>query len=121
MTKPRRARLSGIYASDIQVFRFYPDGLALDVLVKPAPDATHGPAIARWLRRESPLSGVHAVRYAVSADRISLTTPGHFGAGDVEVSGTWRGGRLVLRARHGGRAAPDRLFRLIWPVRTPGT
>jgi hypothetical protein len=109
-------RLSGIYAADVQVFRFYPDGLVLDVLVKPAPDASQGPAIARWLRRESLLSGVHAARYAVSAHRISFTTPGHLGRGEVETSGTWRGGRLVLGARQDGRVTPPRQFRLIWPA-----
>ncbi|MER7335006.1 MULTISPECIES: hypothetical protein [unclassified Micromonospora] len=80
------------------------------------PDASHGPAIARWLRRESPLNGVHTARYVASGGRISFTTPGHFGEGDVETSGTWRAGRLVLRARHGGHAAPERLFRRIWPT-----
>lgn len=118
MKESRPARLSGIYASDVQVFRFYPDGLVLDVLVKPAPDASHGPAIARWLRRESSLAGVHAARYVACGGRISFITPGHLGEGGVEMSGTWRAGRLVLRARNGGRAAPERSFRLIWPART---
>lgn len=57
-----RARpLSGVFAADTQVFRFYPDGTVLDVLVRPAPGHSDGETIARWLRRDNPLRGVHAV------------------------------------------------------------
>jgi hypothetical protein len=118
MKNRRRARPSGIYAADVQVFRFYPDGLVLDVLVKPAPNASIGPAIERWLRRESPPSGVHTARYTMSAHQISFTTPSHFGRGNVEVSGTWRADRLILRVRHHGHPAPEQHFGLIWPTRT---
>ncbi|MEV6218587.1 hypothetical protein [Nocardia sp. NPDC051833] len=95
---------SGIFAADVQVFRFYPDGTALDVLIKPAPTSADGPEIETWLRRESPVDGVHVTQYTRSAgNRLAFTSTSHLYNCIVEVDGIWSGRRMTLNLREGGR------------------
>ncbi|WP_336208565.1 hypothetical protein [Nonomuraea sp. LPB2021202275-12-8] len=115
--KAGRARPSGIYAAEEQVFRFYPDGVVLDVLVKPSPGPAEGQAVATWLHREAePLGGVHLARYEISDGSISFTTRSHFRDESVEVRGSWSAGRLVLALREAGRWRTERDFPRIWPT-----
>ena len=113
----RRARVpDGIFAADVQVFRFYPDGTVLDVLVKPAPGPADGALIASWLRADNPLNGVHRTTYRRTARRISFVAEDHVHGGTVEVTGTCRGDELVLDLRYRGRPLRDVRFRRIWPA-----
>jgi hypothetical protein len=117
----RRARVpDGIFAADVQVFRFYPDGTVLDVLVKPAPGLAEGPQIASWLRRENRLAGVHETRYRRIARRISFSAEDHVHGGSVEVSGTCRGDELTLDLRYRGGTLRNVHFRRIWPTLDDG-
>jgi hypothetical protein len=107
--------LSGIYAADVQVFRFYPDGTVLDVLVKPPPGSEYGEAIAGWLRRENPPRGVYVSTYALKGHAVSFTSRSHFRDGPVQVQGTWANHRLTLDIRDGGSYQKQVLFTRIWP------
>ncbi|MER7212492.1 hypothetical protein ABT340_36015 [Streptosporangium sp. NPDC000239] len=111
---PRRP--AEIHAAGEQVFRFFPDGVVLDVLVKPAPGPEEGRAIATWLNRDVPLGGVHVARYDLRDGVVSFTTRSHFLDGAVEARGTWRGGRLVLDLREAGRTRTGVVFTRIWPA-----
>ncbi|MEU2259367.1 hypothetical protein ABZ557_03620 [Streptomyces sp. NPDC019645] len=53
----------------MQVFRFYPDGTVLDVLVRPAPRTENAATIATWLRRELRARTRHATSSTGSASR----------------------------------------------------
>ncbi|HWD80693.1 MAG TPA: hypothetical protein VG497_17490 [Kribbella sp.] len=109
MTDSRRGRVPrGIYSAGEQVFRFAPDGVVLDVLVKPAPTAGQGPQLASWLRPG--LSGVHETTYVRTGRRISFSTVDHFTGAPVAVTGSCHGDELVLDL--GGRR--DVRFRRIW-------
>ncbi len=106
-----RARpLSGIFAADTQVFRFYPDGTVLDVLVRPAPSRGDGETIARRLHRDNPLRGVHAVPYEQHGKTIGFTTRGHPRDDAITVRGTWSHGRLVLNPAGQGWQTGPQLF-----------
>ncbi|WP_147472844.1 hypothetical protein [Streptomyces triticirhizae] len=107
----RRPRVEGIFASDIQVFRFYPDGTVLDVLVKPAPGPNQAAAIERWLRPGTAPRGVHRSTYTVDGRRLSFTTRSHVKEARVTVQGVWHGGELVLDLTGGGRTEKARRFR----------
>ncbi|MFE4459483.1 hypothetical protein ACFROC_19180 [Nocardia tengchongensis] len=99
-----RCGLSGIYAADVRVFRFYPDGAVLDALIKPAPTSADVPVIETWLRRESVPAGVHITRYTLSAgNRVAFTSASHFDNCMVEVDGVWSGRHMTLNLREGGR------------------
>ncbi|MER5319229.1 hypothetical protein [Streptosporangium roseum] len=108
----------GIYAAEEQVFRFYPDGVVLDVLVKPAPGPAEGQAIATWLHRDAPapLNGIHLARYDFSEGFISFTTRSHFRDEAVVVRGRWSADRLILDRRDGGRLRTGLRFLRIWPT-----
>jgi hypothetical protein len=115
----RRGRVpNGIFAADVQVFRFYPDGTVLDVLVKPAPRPAQGALIASWLRPDNRLRGVHETRYGRAGRRISFSTEDHVHGGSVEVTGTCHGDELILDLRSRGRTLRDVRFRRIWPLQT---
>jgi hypothetical protein len=92
----KQAGLSGIFAADVQVFRFYPDGTLLDVLIKPAPGPSQGEVIERWLRPESPPRGVHTTSYKLDGRRVSFTTRGHLKDEKITALGTWVKGVLTL-------------------------
>ncbi len=92
----RSTGLSGIFAADLQVFRFYRDGTVLDVLVRPAPGPRDAEDIARWLRREDPVAGVRTAHYEMQGRRVALTTRSHLRDEDVTVRGTWVNGSLSL-------------------------
>ncbi|MEU6711844.1 hypothetical protein ABZ897_10255 [Nonomuraea sp. NPDC046802] len=113
-----RSRPSGIYAAGLQVFRFYPDGVVLDVLVKPSPGPDEGQAVAAWLHRDAPtpLNGVHVARYTLFEGVISFTTRSHFHNGVVDVRGSWSRGRLTLDLRDAGRVQSGLRFVRIWPT-----
>ncbi|MEU9393830.1 hypothetical protein AB0D86_28010 [Streptomyces sp. NPDC048324] len=106
----RAAPLCGIFASDLQVFRFYEDGTVLDVLVRPAPRPEDAAALARWLRRETPLSGVHTARFEQRGARIAFTTYGHLRPEEIAVRGTWSYGRLTLGLKGVGWKIEPQLF-----------
>lgn len=106
----RAAPLSGIFASDLQVFRFYEDGTVLDVLVRPAPRPEDAEALARWLRREKPLSGVHTAHFEQRGARIAFTTRGHLRPEEIKVRGTWSHGRLTLGLTGVGWKIEPQLF-----------
>ncbi|WP_049557855.1 hypothetical protein [Nonomuraea sp. SBT364] len=93
----------------MQVFRFYPDGVVLDVLVKPAPGPAEGRLVETWLRRDPLLGGVHLARYELSGGVVTFTARGHLRDEAVEVRGRWSGGRLVLDGWAGVA------FQRIWP------
>ncbi|MFF4747311.1 hypothetical protein QRN89_20155 [Streptomyces chengbuensis] len=110
--RQRPVRLSGIFSADVQVFRFYPDGTVLDVLVRPAPRPENAATIATWLRRELPTPGVHTARYEQHGERVAFTR-GHLRDEEIEVRGTWSEGRLALGLAGRGRGlAPRRFARL---------
>ncbi|MFC4007888.1 hypothetical protein ACFOY2_11680 [Nonomuraea purpurea] len=113
-----RSRPSGIYAAGPQVFRFYPDGVVLDVLVKPPPGPDEGQAVAAWLHRDAPapLNGVHVARYDFSEGAISFTTRSHFHNGVIDLRGSWRRDYLTLDLRDAGRVQPGLRFVRIWPI-----
>lgn len=95
---------SGIFAADIQVFRFYPDGVVLDVLIKPAPTSANVSLIETWLRRESVLAGVHVTQYTLSTgNRVAFTSASHLYNCMVEVDGVWSGRHMTLNLPEGGR------------------
>lgn len=111
-----RPGLSGIFAAGPQVLRFYPDGLVLDVLVRPAPGPAAGGLIESWLRRENPPPGVHEARFELRSGRVAFTTPSHFRAdGTRTFRGTWRGGRLTLDTAGDGRRESAVVFTRLWP------
>ncbi|MFI6502213.1 hypothetical protein [Nonomuraea typhae] len=110
--------LSGIYACDIQVFRFYPDGLALDVLVQPAPGPGQGPLIATWLRREEPPTGVRTARYTLSSGVYTFETRGHLRDEPVIVQVTKRKDQLLVDRRDGGRLRSNLRFVRIYPEKS---
>jgi hypothetical protein len=113
----RRARVpNGIFAADVQVFRFYPEGTVLDVLVKPAPGPAQGTLIASWLRRDNRLSGVHETRYRRVGRRISFSAQDHTNGGAVAVTGTYRGDELTLDLGYRGGTLWNVRFRRIWPA-----
>ncbi|WP_326819655.1 hypothetical protein [Streptosporangium sp. NBC_01756] len=116
--KRGRARPFGIYAAEEQVFRFYPDGVVLDVLVKPAPRPAEGQAIAAWLHRKAsaPLSGVYLAHYEFSEGFISFTTRSHFRDEAIDVCGRWSVDRLILDRRDAGRLQTGLHFLRIWPT-----
>ncbi|WP_180903353.1 hypothetical protein [Nonomuraea indica] len=116
--KRGQARPSGIYAAGEQVFRFYPDGVVLDVLVKPAPGPAEGQAIAAWFHREAPapLNGIYVARYDFSEGSISFTTRSHFRDETVDMHGSWSAGRLILDRRDGGRLQAGLHFLRLWPT-----
>ncbi|KAB8161835.1 hypothetical protein FH609_020120 [Streptomyces sp. 3MP-14] len=109
----RLPRVEGIFASDIQVFRFFADGTVLDVLVKPAPGPDQAAAIEGWLRPGTAQRGVHRSTYAVSGGRLSFTTRSHVNEARITVQGVWRGGQLVLDLTGGGRVEKARRFQRI--------
>lgn len=112
----RRGRVpNGIFAADVQVFRFYPEGTVLDVLVKPPPGPDSGALIASWLRRDSPVRGVHETTYQRVGRRISFSTVDHVHGGVVEVTGGCHGDELILDLRSPGRARRHLRFQRIWP------
>jgi hypothetical protein len=94
----------------VQVFRFYPDGTVLDVLVRPAPAPGDARALAHWLRRESPRPGVHPARYTLRGSRLAFTTRGHLRDEEITVHGTWAAGRLTLSATGPGWGTGPRPF-----------
>ncbi|MEV6107982.1 hypothetical protein AB0M28_25245 [Streptomyces sp. NPDC051940] len=105
----------GVFAAGIQVFRFYPDGVVLDVLVKPEPGREHGAQIAGWLRRESPPRGVHTARYELLDGVLTFRSPSHLRDGEViECTGTWRGGELRLGFAGRGWKREPATYRLLW-------
>ncbi|MER6569009.1 hypothetical protein ABT288_23205 [Streptomyces sp. NPDC001093] len=105
--------MSGIFAADLQVFRFYEDGTVLDVLVRPAPRPEDAEALARWLRRETPISGVHTAHFEQRGARIAFTTRGHLRPEEIRVRGTWSHGRLTLGlAGSGWEIKPQHFSRL---------
>ncbi|GAA2439511.1 hypothetical protein [Streptomyces macrosporus] len=104
------APVVGIYAAGRQVFRFHPDGVVLDALVRPAPSPRDGAAIAGWLRRDNPLSGVHTARYDQRGPTIAFTTRSHLREEEVGVCGTWSRGRLTLSLAGQGWSIPARPF-----------
>jgi hypothetical protein len=106
---------NGIFGADQQVFRFYPDGTVLDVLVKPAPGPAQGALIASWLCPDNRLRGVHKTRYRRAGRRISFSAEDHIHGGAVEVTGTCHGDELILDLRSRGRTLRDVRFRRIWP------
>lgn len=113
----RRGRVpDGIYTADVRVFRFYPEGTVLDVLVKPAPGPAQGALIATWLRPDNPLGGVHETRYRLAGGRISFSTEDRVHGGVVTVTGTCHGGELILDLQSRGRTLRDVRFRRIWPT-----
>ncbi|SOD60686.1 hypothetical protein SAMN06297387_102216 [Streptomyces zhaozhouensis] len=103
----------GIFVADVRVLRLYPDGTVLDVLVKPAPGPGQAAAIARWLRPDNPMRGVHRGTYSLRGKRLSFTTRGHLHDGPVTVNGMWRGDELLLDITDGGRTVKARRFRRI--------
>lgn len=112
----RRGRIPhGIFAADVQVFRFFPNGIVLDVLVKPAPGPEHGALIASWLRPDTRNSAVHKTRYDRVGHRISLLTEDHFRGGVVEVSGSCSRDELILDLQARDRTQRQVRFRRIWP------
>ncbi|MFE3462027.1 hypothetical protein ACFXKD_31170 [Nocardiopsis aegyptia] len=115
MARSRRGRrdlgLVGIFAAGVQVFRFYPDGTVLDVLVKPPPDTRDAVAIDRWLRPGEAPAGVHTTRYTRRGHRISFTTRSHLGGAPISVSGTWSKGALRLTLTGDGRTGTQTPFR----------
>ncbi|MGX1882628.1 hypothetical protein [Streptomyces sp. NPDC055287] len=113
---PRHPAPHGIFAAGVQVFRLYPDGTVLDVLVKPAPGHADGAAVARWLRREEVVPGVHTARYERQGAAISFTTRSHVRNEDIAVRGTWADGRLTLgMAGSCWKTAPRTFIRLDQP------
>lgn len=108
-------RLSGIFAADVQVFRFFPDCTVLDVLVKPAPGSEVGETIAGWLRKDAPIAGVHVSRYVIQRHNVSFTSRSHWGDWPVEVQGSWSGRSLTLNVRDGPRVKKGLEFQRIWP------
>ncbi len=107
----RSRRIEGIFAADVQVFRFYPDGTVLDVLVKPAPGPDQAAAIERWLRPDTAPRGTHSSTYTLRGKQLSFTTRGHFDDARVTVQGTWRQDELVLDMAGGGRTLKALRFR----------
>ncbi|GAA3890987.1 hypothetical protein [Streptomyces sedi] len=116
---PRRTSRSaarrpvGIFAADVRVFRLYRDGTVLDVLVKPAPGPEQAAALARWLRPDNPMRGVHRSTYTLRGRRLSFATRGHLDGGIVTVDGIWNGDALLLDITGGGRTERARRFRRI--------
>lgn len=95
--------LRGIFAADVRVFRFYPDGTVLAVLVKPAPGPEDAARIAEWLRPEDPPAGVAVAQYTLRGTRVAFTVPGRGREGEaVAVTGTWKRGALTLDMTGGG-------------------
>jgi hypothetical protein len=115
MARSRRGRsgpgLEGIFAADVQVFRFYPDGTVLDVLVKPPPSPRDAVAVDRWLRPGDAPRGVHTTRYTRHGHRIAFTTRDHLSGAPVPVRGTWSKGNLRLTLTRAGRRGAETLFR----------
>ncbi|GAA4104343.1 hypothetical protein [Nonomuraea soli] len=97
--------IAGIYAGDVQVFRFYRDGMVLDALVRPAPGAADGEAIAQWLVPEAatPGRGIYVARYAVRDGVLRFTTRSHLRDEVVEVEARVGRDQLTLTRRDGGR------------------
>lgn len=92
--KREATTLEGLYHSDDQVFRFFRDGTFLDCIVRRCTDDS-GDLIRSWLTRghASVLEGVYQRR----GNKISFSTPGHFGDGRlVEYEGTVAADELVL-------------------------
>jgi hypothetical protein len=115
--RPRPPALQGVFANGVQVFRFYPDGTVLDVLVKPAPGPESGAAVAHWLRRDEVIRGVHAARYERRGVDVSFTTRSHLKDEDIAVRGTWADGRLTLgQVGCGWKTEPRTYVRLDTPV-----
>ncbi|MFE0074491.1 hypothetical protein ACFWYW_37095 [Nonomuraea sp. NPDC059023] len=110
--------LDGIYAGDEQVFRFYPDGLVLDVLVRPAPTPQSGALIATWLRREDPPAGVHTARYTRDGGAYTFETTGHLRDEQVVVRATKAKDHLVVDRRDGGRLRRNLRFDRIYPEKS---
>ncbi|WP_157101931.1 hypothetical protein [Nocardia caishijiensis] len=97
-------RPSGIFAADVHVFRFYPDGTVLDVLIKSVPTSADAAVIETWLRKESVVAGVHLTHYTLTTDNcLTFTSTSHFRNCIVEVDGVWSAKRMTLNLREGGR------------------
>ncbi|MBB5075496.1 hypothetical protein [Nonomuraea endophytica] len=107
--------LDGIYAGEEQVFRFYPDGLVLDVLVRPAATPQSGALIATWLRREDPPASVHTARYTRDGGAYTFETRGHLRDEQVVVQVTKAKDHLVVDRRDGGRPRRNLRFDRIFP------
>ncbi|MEV4891676.1 hypothetical protein AB0K48_20060 [Nonomuraea sp. NPDC055795] len=110
--------LDGIYAGDEQVFRFYPDGLVLDVLVRPAPTPRSGALIATWLRREDPPAGVNTARYTRDGGAYTFETGSHLRDEQVVVRVTKAKDHLVVDRRDGGRLRRNLRFDRIYPEKS---
>ncbi|MBA8949415.1 hypothetical protein ACFQU9_28580 [Actinomadura namibiensis] len=106
----------GIFAADVRVFRLYPDGTVLDVLVKPAPGPAEAALIATWLVPDPLPAGVHATRYTRDGRHIGFSTRDRIHGTDVEVTGTYRGDALLLDLRSPGRTLRQVRFRRLWPA-----
>ncbi|MFI6481494.1 hypothetical protein ACIBH1_26425 [Nonomuraea sp. NPDC050663] len=107
--------ITGIYAGDVQVFRFYRDGVVLDALVRPAPGVAEGEAIARWLVPEAatPGRGIHVARYEVRGGVLRFTTRGHLRDEVVEVEARVGRDHLTVTRRDGGRRTTGLRFERI--------
>jgi hypothetical protein len=93
------SHFSGMFANREtgQVFRFYPDGLFLDCLIRGENGQWDGSMLHAWFKREQILNGVIQGHYTMTGTHICFRTPGHFGDGRlVEYSGSYRNGKLVL-------------------------
>ncbi|WP_280454729.1 hypothetical protein [Nocardia brasiliensis] len=93
--------LSGIFAAEGRVLRFYPDGTVLDINVDPR--EVVGSHIEKWLRKEAPFAETRASRYLLGIDRrLSFRTSGDPRDGEVEVVGFWYDEELTLDIRSVG-------------------
>ncbi|MEV4332605.1 hypothetical protein AB0K02_19030 [Streptomyces sp. NPDC049597] len=102
--------LNAIFAADTQVFRFYPDGTVLDVLVRPAPQPSSAETLAGWLRRDNVIPGVHVARYVLEGEQVTFTTRGRYRDEEITVRGTWVRGVLTLGQVGRGWEIPPRRF-----------
>jgi hypothetical protein len=120
------AHLSGIFINKEsgQVFRFYPDGLFLDCLVREESGQWDGSLLSAWLKREQVLNGVIQGHYTMTGTQIRFSTPGHFGDGRlVDYSGFYKNGKLVLDSldHNTGRRHRAEEYKKIYPSKLPTT
>ena len=105
--------ISGIFYCDIQFFRFYRDGILLDVLIKGNCDSIKYKELNHWFKREQVINGVLEGRYKFQNNMISFSTLGHFGNGRLtNYEGIYKKDKLILSSlnHNTGRRIEKQIF-----------